>query len=327
MNEKKVSIIIPIYNAQKHLGRCLDSIKAQTYDDFEVLMIDDGSTDDSGAVCSSFVKNDPRFRYIYQDNRGPDMARKTGIEEASGEYAVFADSDDYVSSDMLEKMVSAMETTGADLVCSQIVRFDEHKEWPGLKGVEETTILDNRKDILKAYFEDGIIIGTYYAKMVKTGIMKNYGFIKDGLIGEDITASLYMLKNSSKVAIIPDRTYYYYQNLESISHSEYSPRHLVSLNNYMKVRDELLSEGIIPEPRICGYFAGFEMAVATAMSRKGSYISEAGDILRADLKSNLKSIKADKKTGLYMKICISMYVISPKLFISLYRILYLMTGR
>ncbi len=327
MNEKTVSIIIPIYNAEKHLERCLDSVKAQTYDCFEVLMIDDGSVDDSASICASFVKNDSRFRYIYQDNRGPDMARKTGIDEASGEYAVFADSDDYVSSDMLEKMVSAMEASGADLVCSQIVRFDERREWPGLKGVDNTVILDDRKAILKSYFEDGVIIGTYYAKMVKTGIMKNYGFIRDGLIGEDITASLFMLKNSSKVAIIPDRTYYYYQNLDSISHSEYSPRHLVSLNNYIRVRDELLEEDIIPEPRICGYFAGFQMAVATAMSRKGEYIKEAGEILRADLKKHLKNIKADKKTGLYMKICISLYVMSPRFFFSLYRIFYLITGR
>ena len=322
-----ISVIVPVYNAERFLKRCLDSIIEQSFKDYEVLMIDDGSTDGSVKICKDFCDRDERFAYIFQENAGPDMARKTGVEKARGEYLKFIDADDYVSSDAFEKELDAAGKTEADIVCSQIVRFDGKKEWAGSVFIDGQTILSQKKDIARAFFESGILIGTYYAKLIERSVLKDYGFIRDGLIGEDITAALYMFDRASKIVIIPDRTYFYYQNGDSISHAKYSFRHAVSLDNYIRLRNEHLKRKLVSEERICGYFAGYQMAVATAMGRKGTYIPEVGNLLRDDLKDHWDMIRKDRGTGTFMRSCIKLYLIAPKLFVSLFRVLYLMTGR
>ena len=327
MHIPKVSIIIPIYNADTHLKRCLDSIREQSFYDFEAIMIDDGSTDNSSDICKSYADNDKRFKYVFRENAGPDMARKTGTIIATGEFIAYVDADDYIASNMLEIEIEAIENTGADIVCSQIVRFNGDKEWSGSIYSEDDKLLTDRARIIKAFFETGTLIGTYYAKLIKSSLMKDYGFIEDGLIGEDITAALYMFEKSSKIAVIPDRLYYYYQNGKSISHAKYSYRHAVSLDNYIALRDKYIDMESVDKSRVCGYFAGYQMAVATAMGRNGRYEKAAGELLRRDLKDHWEYIKRDDKTALYMKLCMILYMYNPRLFVYLFKLLYLMTGR
>lgn len=323
----KISIIVPIFNAEKYLERCLSSISEQSYNNFEVFLIDDGSTDSSAEICRGYVENDKRFIYFFQENSGPDIARKTGTDRSNGEYIVYVDADDYIARDMLEKGIVAIRNTEADIVCSQIMRFDEKKEWLGSVYSDDDRLLTDRTQILKAFFETGTLIGTYYAKIIKKSLMQDYSFIKDGLIGEDITAALYMFDKASKIVAIPDISYYYYQNSKSISHAKYSYRHAISLENYIKLRDRYFNCELVNKCRICGYFAGYQMAVATAMGRNGKYEKTPGEMLRRDLKEHWDYIKHDAKTALYMKISIIMYIHIPSLFVHLFRVLYLMTGR
>lgn len=327
MHNPKVSIIVPIYNAEVYLKRCLDSITEQSYSDYEVILVDDGSTDLSAEICNSYIERDNRFTYFFQDNAGPDMARKSGTEKAKGEFVVYIDADDYIRKDMLEIMLSVALETEADMVCSQIVRFSGSKEWAGSKCIESRIVLDDRGDIETAFFVREELIGTYYAKLIKTSIIDEYPFIKDGLIGEDISAALYMFDSASRIVVIPDKLYYYFQNSKSISHAKYSYRHAVSLDNYISIRDNHLERDIVSRPRICGYFAGYQMAVATAMGRKGRYEKKTGKILREDLWKHWKYIIRDEKTALYMKICILLYMCAPRLFVYMFRVLYLVTGR
>ena len=105
----KVSVIVPVYNAEKYIKRCLDSILAQSYRYFEVLLIDDGSTDNSGKICDEYALNDNRIRVIHKENSGVSATRNIGITEAKGDYIAFVDSDDYIRSDMFEKMVKNAE--------------------------------------------------------------------------------------------------------------------------------------------------------------------------------------------------------------------------
>ena len=322
-----ISVIIPVFNTEKYLTRCLESIVSQTYDYYEVIMVDDGSTDGSGSICKVYAEKDSRFRYIHQENAGPDMARKTGTEASIGEYLTYVDADDYISRNALEVMIANANETFADIVCSQIVRFDEKKEWSGSVYNGNLRILKEKAEILNAFFVSETLIGTYYAKLIKRPVMEDYSFIKDGLIGEDITAALYMFDKAKTISLIPDKTYYYYQNSDSISHAKYSHRHAVSLDNYLKLRDLYLNrDGVTPQ-RICGYFAAYQMAVATAMGRSGSYEKKPGELLRKDLKNHWQCIKNDDKTALYMKLCIWLYMHMPKVFIGLFHILYVFTGR
>ena len=110
-----ISIIVPVYNAERFLEECLDSICAQTVKDLEILLIDDGSTDSSGAICDRYRQKDDRIRVFHQENRGASAARNFGVDQASGEYIMFFDSDDYASPELCEKLLAAMTADGTDL--------------------------------------------------------------------------------------------------------------------------------------------------------------------------------------------------------------------
>lgn len=323
-----ISVIIPVYNAAKTLRRAIDSILNQTYTDYEIILIDDGSKDESALICNEYADNDSRIHYFYQDNQGPDMARKAGTVKAKGEYLMYLDSDDYIKPETLQKMLDSLLENDADFVCCNLTRFNESKEWPLIGSSKELTILNGQNELYKAFFVDRSLPGGYPAKLIKTKLIKDYPFVKDSVIGEDVTAILYVISHSSKVCLLPNPYYMYYWNLSSISHSGYTKRHEVSLKNYIDVKEHLLESDINLEKKyIVGFFAEYEMAVATAMARAKVYDKPCALILKNDLSKTNKDIKACEITPLHMKICISLYLINPKLFIKMYRVLYLLTGR
>ena len=117
-----ISVIIPVYNAEKWLTEALESLKVQTYGDFEAILVDDGSTDRSAAICQSFCNEDTRFRLISQSNSGVSSARNIGIDSAKGEWIAFMDSDDIMPPDALEVMISHARKSGAGIVAGGFVR-------------------------------------------------------------------------------------------------------------------------------------------------------------------------------------------------------------
>lgn len=115
-----VSVIVPIYNTQEYLPRCLDSILNQSYADMEIILVDDGSTDDSASVCEKYVVKDTRIQMISQPNQGIIAAKKAGIKLCRGNYVMFVDSDDWIESELLETMMYAMQECGCSLVCTNV---------------------------------------------------------------------------------------------------------------------------------------------------------------------------------------------------------------
>ena len=112
----KVSIIVPVYKAEAYLHRCVDSILAQTFTDFELLLIDDGSPDRSGEICDEYAQKDSRIRVIHKENGGVSSARQRGLDEAVGEYTIHVDSDDWVEPNMLEELYKKAKQDDADIV-------------------------------------------------------------------------------------------------------------------------------------------------------------------------------------------------------------------
>lgn len=120
-----VSVVVPVYNVEAYLEKCVRSILSQTYPDLEVILVDDGSTDPSGALCEDLARTDPRVRVIHQENQGLGGARNTGIEAARGEWLLFVDSDDWLEPDLLARELEAARRTGADLVVPAFRTVDE----------------------------------------------------------------------------------------------------------------------------------------------------------------------------------------------------------
>lgn len=167
--DELISIIVPIYNAEKYLTECLQSIIAQTYRNIEILLIDDGSTDDSKIICNDFALRDNRIQYFYKENGGVSSARNYGINIAKGEYIFFADADDYLFTDTIEKLHKLIGQN--DLVMCMMQKFDYKSE---IKRVEHDAIYvcsinDAIRNILLAKKTSGYL----FNKLFRTDVIKN----------------------------------------------------------------------------------------------------------------------------------------------------------
>ena len=119
----EVSIIVPIYNIEQYVGKCIESILAQTYPDFELILVDDGSPDDCGRICDEYGERDERIKVIHKKNGGLTSARNAGLSEAEGEWIMHVDGDDWIEPDMLESLIGAAQVTGADLVFGDFMKY------------------------------------------------------------------------------------------------------------------------------------------------------------------------------------------------------------
>jgi len=142
---KKVSIGVPVYNVEKYLKRCLDSLCNQTYKDIEIVIIDDGSTDSSPKICDEYAEKDKRIRVIHQSNAGLSQARNVGIDNSVGDYLMFVDSDDYVANNFVEEMVKAIEEHNVDMVRCKAIEYagDNSYTIEDLRGHEGITYRNN----------------------------------------------------------------------------------------------------------------------------------------------------------------------------------------
>ncbi len=195
---KKLSVIVPVYNSEKYLKKCIESILSQSYDDFELILVNDGSTDKSGDICKKY--KDSRIRYFEQDNRGVSCARNTGIKESCGEFITFADSDDTLSPDYLKMLVMVQKKYDTDITICTFSDVDEGgnnsdkymPEWEksklirGIRAKKELTdkILSNtgkRRPVMSPYCK------LYRADIIKDN---NIFFIENLPIGEDVLFNL-----------------------------------------------------------------------------------------------------------------------------------------
>lgn len=137
--DSRLSIIIPVYNNENYLRPALQSVLAQTYPDFEVLVIDDGSTDGSLAICREFAQKDKRLRVIQKENGGVSSARNRGLEEAAGQYIAFVDGDDCIDPEMYTTMITILQDTGADLVDCRVIKERQYMPRSYEKGDVEVS--------------------------------------------------------------------------------------------------------------------------------------------------------------------------------------------
>lgn len=208
--KNKISIIIPIYNSSKYLEELLDSISIQSYENFEVLMINDGSTDNSEKICFKFEKKDERFKYYYKNNSGVSDTRNFGIEKATGEYICFVDSDDLLDINYLNDLITVITTNNADLCCCTIEKFKNNQpinlNSECFKGkIEIYKNIDKYETLYKKF--------SWYAcnRMFSTKIINehNIKFKADVKMGEDLLFSYEYLDYSNKVVCFDKKNYKY----------------------------------------------------------------------------------------------------------------------
>ena len=208
----KLSIIVPVYNVEKYLEECVDSLLNQTLQDLEIFLVDDGSTDRSGAIADRFAKENPdRVHTLHLENGGQGRARNAALPMAQGDYIGFVDSDDWIERDMYEKMLDRAEKTGADVV---VCDFLEH-------------YADGREQTLPACFQDHPLsaAGSSCNKIFRRSLIGDLRF-PEGLWYEDFYFSAVMLLRSKRTEFIPEPLYVYRRGQESTMHNNNARKNL-----------------------------------------------------------------------------------------------------
>ena len=234
-----VSVIVPVYNVEKYLDRCVQSLVGQTYENIEILLIDDGSADQSASMCDMWAQKDARIRVVHKANAGLGMARNTGLEHAAGAYVTFVDSDDYVAPDTVEKALRAIRAADAQVVCYGFVQMDRAgRETARIVPCAPQAVFvgeDVQERLLSFLLAPDMTEGGDWQLPMSASAMlfsmelirrANWRFVSEReIISEDTYSLLKLYKHVQKAAVLPESLYYYCENQASLSHAYRSDRY------------------------------------------------------------------------------------------------------
>ena len=237
----KVSVIVPVYNVEPYLPRCIDSILAQTYTDFELILVDDGSPDNSGAICDEYAAKDPRIRVIHKENGGVSSARNAGLDVATGEYVAFVDSDDYVSMLYLEKLIR----NKCDLSICSCYKISENGHSEIFLSVENETYLVTSEKIAD-WFDKRYLIYVW-GKAFRRAIIESANLRFDCRIslGEDTVFAVNYILLCNSIEFIADSLYFYIKYSSGTLTKQLTHQMVISNDLRDRVLDEIFtSRGI-----------------------------------------------------------------------------------
>ena len=209
-----ISIIVPVYNTEKYLKRCIESLIHQTYSNLEIILINDGSKDHSKEICLEFSKKDKRIHYLEQTNQGAASARNFGIKQAKGAYIGFVDSDDVISLDMFSTLYHNLVTYQADLSICEVVRFQKETSFTNSNHIAIYDV----KEALQVLLEDKKICSYSVNKLCKKELLQNVQY-PIGKLQEDVGTVYQFITNAKKIVYSDSKLYGYYTRENSVTTS------------------------------------------------------------------------------------------------------------
>lgn len=249
-----ISVIVPVYNVEKYLEECLDSIQNQTYSNIEIILVNDGSTDNSKEICEKYCKQDSRFKLINQTNQGQSVARNNGIAASTGEFIVFVDSDDIIRRNYLEKLMQYM-TEEVDIVESKFTI--QKNEFFNENNKAITVIFEgDSKEAVKAVPKHVLSVNPV-TKLYRRSIVEAVPYL-EGYIFEDIYSGVGVLKYIRRIIKLDYVGYYYRQHGTSTMHRTFTPKNL----DVFTVSDKLI-ELYSDRQELIPYIGGYLVHVTT----------------------------------------------------------------
>lgn len=238
-----LSIIVPVYNVASQLVRCIETICNQTYRNIEIILVDDGSTDESGQICDDFSAKDDRIKVIHKTNGGLSSARNAGLDAATGYYYGFVDSDDYIELDMYEILVSCLENNPrADIACAGIIREGQQGENKEVIRCPHTETIYDWKEAITEILRLRNIGISVWSKLFKKNVFENVRF-PEGQTNED--ANIVMDLHRNRMVVHSARPLYHYVVREGSITSKYDPkRALYTWKNIEKIQQSLSGESV-----------------------------------------------------------------------------------
>ncbi len=222
-----VSVIIPIYNSEAYLDRCVSSIIGQTYQNLQLILVDDGSTDRSSARCEEWAKRDPRVAVVHQPNAGVSAARNTGLRAAAGTFILQVDSDDYIAPQAVEILVNAAAKTGAETVVCNFIQGSAHNYLFPQRDPACPETIDAHEALNRIYIDShhALQYAAPWCKLCRRTIYDGIDY-PEGKIFEDIYTTHKLLYKCEKIAVVEAPLFYYFQRPESIMNAAFSLKKL-----------------------------------------------------------------------------------------------------
>lgn len=286
-----ISVIIPAYNVEAYLARCLDSVCGQSYKNLEIIVVDDGSVDKTPSICDEYAKQDSRIRVIHKKNAGVSAARNDALDMASGDMIAFADADDYYEPDMLKNLYEDMVRYDADMVSCGY--FEEYPDRVDEYGTGLRTAVYDKKEAYEDYFRMGGRIGSgCWNKLIRRAAVKNIRF-KNYRMGEDVEWLSRIIDNCNKIVCVDYGGYHYIHRDGSATRRGFSDANL----DILYVADEMIDYIRRNHPELIKHAYAFHAAWYSAQIQvlhwqddSGKFIEEKKFIMNK-LKQNIKKYR------------------------------------
>ncbi|WP_180956640.1 glycosyltransferase family 2 protein [Bacillus canaveralius] len=314
----QISIIVPVFNVEDFLQYCIESILGQTFNDFELILVNDGSNDQSGDICEEYSKKDKRIVVIHKENGGQSSARNRGIDVARGAYFGFVDSDDWIHKDMYRTLYSNAVETGADITACNIMQYDKNST-KHLYFHDTTNYLYDRKSAMNELYLNERLTFSPCNKLYSRNLFQGIRF-KEGYILEDMDFAYRIIHQSNKIHYTGQALYYYRYNENSTMRKTFSKKRLDEyevrknmysfyLENYPSIANEVYAELFLTGLML---YINIEKYYRNEKSRYKYLI----DIDR----NKIKFLIADKNYNRKKKLLLSVAFISPNILVKIYRL-------
>ena len=315
-----ISVVIPIYNVEKYLHYAIESLNRQTYKNFEVILVNDGSTDGSGKLCDEYSEKYDNVRVYHKSNGGLSDARNFGVQKSSGDFITFLDPDDFLDEYALELMYNLQKKYSADAVCTKmrdVYDYEDYKKESRTKkaySIDDTDVYvcDNIKALELMYYNQ-IATVSACAKLVKKEFLLATPFPK-GKIYEDLYVIAELLKDMNKIVITPLETYNYYQRQGSIVNSKFSKKQydfFEAIDNNKKIVIMYFDNN---KNLVSAINAKEKMGAFSLLSKANQSSKEDVNIIRKIISKNFFDILKNKNISSIFKVKYCMLLFSPRIF-------------
>lgn len=285
-----ISVIIPVYNVEEYLSRCLDSVIKQTYTNLEIIVVDDGATDNSGKICDEYREKDKRIKVIHKLNGGLSDARNVGLDTATGEYISFIDSDDWVSNDYIEYLYLLLVKNECDVsVCG----FCRTKEKILKKKMETKKIEIYEKEVAVENLLYQKISTSAWGKLFRIKLWDDVRF-EVGKIYEDVEPIYLIFQKSKRVVVTNQNKYFYFCRKGSIVNQKFSIRKMDYVENCRKVLENVKTNYPMFEKAAISRLMWAEIHVLMYMNKPEYYFNEYR-MLKDDIKKYRRIVMKDKQ--------------------------------
>ncbi len=233
MKDALISMVIPVYNVERYLRRCLKSVQMQTYTNLEIILVDDGSTDASGVICEQLAASDDRIRVIHKENGGLSDARNVGMQYASGDYIAFVDSDDYIAENMVARLYNICEQKNTEISICRSKKTSQDRERGACN--QDIEVYTNVEALEQLFYQKKYNMSAW-GKLYERTLFEGIRFPK-GELYEDVNTIYKVIDRAKNVGYCGDQLYFYYINPQSITRNEFHRGKLA----YIAHMDEVFS--------------------------------------------------------------------------------------